>query len=109
MGNSIFFWNEDGLLVQEDEINRKASVKLYCNTPFAIEFEPAYSDENRDTSDSDDPLQGNERRFESRPLSNNSARRHRIKIKFKDVPDSGFKYTVFADGLELDPRVVPPK
>ena len=111
MANKIFF-NDDGhRLIQEDEVNHKQTVRFYCNSDFSITFGPDFDNTSYEPGDKEAagwkaPMDVNGRKtFQAEPHQG----AWRIKIKFKKLPDPGYKYTVNAGSRELDPRVVPPR
>lgn len=110
MGNKIYFKGSRDGPIQEDPVNAKESVKFYCNEKFWIIFGP----EAAGHIDYDPPV-GGFAPARNDPLEFEAVETSKgewvIKVKFDDIPEEGWKYTVRLDanGKTLDPRVVPPK
>lgn len=109
MDNKIMFSDLGRGPIQENEVNENQTVKFYCNIDFSLIFGSDFENQYRD----DTPEQGltapkgNGRQvvFPAEPHGD----KYRVKIKFKNVPYTGFKYIVRTTNGDLDPRVVPPR
>jgi len=112
MSNKIYFqYKKDKGPIQVDEVSKKKTLRFYCEEPFSILFE------NQGVTDylDEDPSLGVDAprpgvipvTFDSKQTGGQED--YRIKIKFKDLPQGGFDYTVRIRGEDLDPRVVPPR
>ena len=112
MGNKIYFSGSEKGPVQEDIVQENESVKFYCNEKFWIKFDEDVSNKVEKNPDIGwfATTETHPTEFESKQVNPNNNKQWVIKIKFKDLPEEGLKYTVrLANGKTLDPRVVPPK
>ncbi len=105
MGNKIHFADSGQGPMQEDEVIESQTVKFYCNVEFDIVFKSASVNGHWDPDLGDQPVNLDPVTFRSNVHGN----KHRIKIKFVDIPNDGFAYTVETPHGNLDPRVVPPR
>jgi hypothetical protein len=109
MANKILFGDNGNGPVQEDEVNEKQTVKFYCNVDFSIIFESRLKDKHLESSSKTRLTAPNRKNQDVVFPADPHEGGYRVKIKFRDVPEEGFKYIVRTANGDLDPRVVPPR
>jgi hypothetical protein len=87
----------------------RSYVKFYCNVDFSIIFGSDLKDKHLESSSKTQLTAPDHKNQDVVFPAGPHEGAYRVKIKFRDIPEEGFKYTVRTANGDLDPRVVPPR